>query len=84
MTTAYQPTKHSIPVRIHTTARGKIYKELGTELETTTIDDDVPIRPAESFKQLLAEQPRWISDLTKFVTFAPDERKYSKNGHNDR
>ena len=71
-TTEYQPTKYSTPVRIHTTVGGKIYKELGAELETTTRDDDVPIGPEESFKQLLAEQPRWTSDLTKFVTFAPD------------
>ena len=35
-TTEYQPTKYSIPVRIHTTAGGKIYEELGAELETTT------------------------------------------------
>ena len=34
--------------------------------------------PVESFEQLLAEQPAWISDLTKFVTFAPDLRKYDK------
>ena len=47
-TTEYQPTKYSIPVRIHTTAGGKIYKELGAELETTTVDEDVPIGPAES------------------------------------
>ena len=55
-----------------------MYKELGAELETTTIDEDVPIEPAESFEQLLAEQPKWTNDLTKFVTFAPDESKYSK------
>ena len=74
----YQPTKYSTPVRIHTTAGGKIYKELGAEHETTTIDEDVPIGPAESFEQLLAEQPKWTRDLTKFVTFAPDESKYGK------
>ena len=34
--------------------------------------------PAESFDQLLAEQPAWISDLIKFVTFAPDQHKYDK------
>ena len=34
--------------------------------------------PAESFEQLLVEQPAWISDLTKFVTFALDQRKYDK------
>ena len=77
-TTEYQPTKYSTPVQIHTAAGGKKYKELGAEPETTTIDEDVPIEPAESFKQLLAEQPRWISDLTKFVTFAPDESKYNR------
>ena len=25
---------------------------------------------------MLAEQPRWISDLTKFVSFAADDSKY--------
>ena len=29
----YQPTKHSIPVRIHTSARGIVYRELGAELK---------------------------------------------------
>ena len=52
--------------------------ELGAEFEKTTIDKDVPMGPAESFEQLLAEQPTWISDLTKFVTFTPDQRKYDK------
>ena len=69
--------KNSIPVQIHTTAGGKIYKELGVELKTTTEDEDVPIGPVESFEQLLAKQPWWISDLTKFVKFVPDERKYN-------
>ena len=73
----YQPTKYSIPVRIHTAAGGVTYKELGEELETTAVDENVPIGPAESFERLLAEQPRWISDLTKFVSFAADERKYN-------
>ena len=57
---------------------GKIYKELGAELETKIIDEDVPMGPAESFEQLLAEQPAWISNLNKFVTFAPYQRKYGK------
>ena len=34
--------------------------------------------PTESFEQLLTEQPVWISDLIKFVTFAPDQREYDK------
>ena len=46
-TKEYQPTKYSTPVRIHTTAGGKIYTELGAELETTTIDEDVQMGPAE-------------------------------------
>ena len=29
-------------------------------------------------EQLLAEQPAWISDLTKFVTFALDQRRHDK------
>ena len=58
MTTEYQPTKYSIPVWIHTTAGETTYEELRAELETTTVDENVPIGPAESFKQLLAEQPR--------------------------
>ena len=53
-----QPTKYSFPVQIHKTAGGTIYKELGAELEATTIDENVPIGPAESFQQLLAKQPR--------------------------
>ena len=76
-TTEYQPTKYSIPVQINTTAGGKIYNELGAELVATTVDENVTIRPAELFEQLLAKQPRWISDLTKFVTFAADESKYN-------
>ena len=76
--TEYQPTKYNTPILIHTIAGGKIYKELGAELKTTTIDEDLPIGPEESFEKLLLEQPKWISDLTKFVTFAPDESKYSK------
>ena len=56
--TEYQPTKYSVPVRIHTAVGGVIYKELGAELETTAVDESVPIGPAESFEQLLAEQPR--------------------------
>ena len=50
----YQPTKHSIPVQTHTAARGTIYGELGAELK---IDDELLVGPAESFKQLIAEQP---------------------------
>ena len=48
----YQPTKHSIPVRIHTSVRGKIYKELGAELK---IDKELPEGPAESFEQPLVD-----------------------------
>ena len=66
----YQPTKHSIPVRIHTTARGTVYRELGAELK---IDNELLVGPAESFKQLLVEQPAWIRDLVKFVQFVPDK-----------
>jgi len=76
-TKEYQPTKHSTPVRIHTSAGGRIYKELGVELKTDKINKEVPTGPTESFEQLhvLAEQPAWISDLIKFVTFARDQRK---------
>ena len=77
-TKEYQPTKYSTPVRIHTSAGGKIYKDLGEELKTSTINENVPIGPAELFEQLLAEQPAWISNIIKFVTFAPDQRKYDK------
>ena len=73
----YQPTKHSVPVRIQSTAGGATYKELGAELETTAVEENVPIGPPESFERLLAEQPRWISDLTKFVSFTADESKYN-------
>ena len=53
------------------------YKELGAELETTAVDENAPIGAPESFERLLAEQPIWISDLTKFVSFAADESKYN-------
>ena len=56
-TKEYHPTKHSTSVRIHTSAGGKIYKELGEELEPNTIDEDIPMGPVESFEQLLADQP---------------------------
>ena len=71
----YQPTKHSILVRIHTTARGTVYRELGAELK---IDDELPVGLAESFEQLIAEQPAWIRDLVKFVQFAPDKQTYNQ------
>ena len=48
----YQPTKHSVPVWIHTVARGTVYRELGVELK---IDNKLPEGPAESFKQLIAD-----------------------------
>ena len=73
----YQPTKHSVPVQIRSTAGGVTYKELGAELEITAVDETILIGPPESFERLLAEQPRWISDLTKFVSFAADESKYN-------
>ena len=53
------------------------YKELGAELKITAVDETILIGPPELFKRLLAEQPRWISDLTKFVSFAADESKYN-------
>ena len=55
----YQPTKHSIPVRIHKTARRTVYRELGAELK---IDNELLVGPVESFKQILAEQPTWIRE----------------------
>ena len=73
----YQPTKHSIPVQIHTAVRGTVYKykELGAEIKT---DEELPVGPAESFKQLIADQPAWIRDLIKFVQFAPDKQTYNQ------
>ena len=53
-TAEYQPTKHSIPVRTHTSAGGKIYRELGAGLK---IDDESLEGPAESSKQLIVDQP---------------------------
>ena len=61
----YQPTKHSIPVQIHTAARGTVYRELGAELK---IDDELPVGPVDSFKQLIEDQPAWIRDLIKFFS----------------
>ena len=61
----YRPKKSSIQVWIHTSARGKIYKELGSGLK---IDFDLPEGPEKRFEQLLVDQPAWISDLVKFVT----------------
>ena len=71
----YQPTKFSIPVWIHTSARGKVYRKLGAELK---IDNDLPKGPVKSFEQLLVDQPAWISDLVKFITFTSDKHKYDK------
>ena len=71
----YQPTKHGNPVWIHTSARGSVYTELGAELK---INEALIVGPAESFQQLLAEQPRWIWDLIQFVQFPPDIQKYNK------
>ena len=48
----YQPTKHCIPVQIHTAARGTVYRELGAELK---IDDELLVVPVESFEQLTAD-----------------------------
>ena len=47
MVKEYQPTKRSIPVQIHTAARGTVYREFGAELK---IDNELPVGPAESFK----------------------------------
>ena len=69
-TQSYQPTKYSTSVRIHTSSRGTVYKELGAELKIT---EAVSIGSVESFQQLLAEQPRWIRDLVQFVQFSPDK-----------
>ena len=75
MTIEYQPTKHSVPIRIHTAARRTIYRELGAELK---IDNELLEGPVESFKQLIVDHPPWIKDLIEFVTFAPDKRMYSQ------
>ena len=50
----YQPAKHSVLVWIHTVARGTVYRELGAELK---IDNELPEGLAESFEQLIADQP---------------------------
>ena len=71
----YQPTKHSMPVRIHTATRGTIYRKLGAELE---IDNELPVGPVESFKQPIADQPTWILDLIKFVQFVPDKQTHNQ------
>ena len=52
-----------------------MYRELGAELK---IDDELPVGPAESFEQLIAEQPACIRDLVKFVQFAPDKQTYNQ------
>ena len=62
----YQPTKHSISVRIHTAAGVTIYRELGADLK---IDDKLLQGPVESFEQLRVDQPPWIRDLIEFVAF---------------
>ena len=74
-TAEYRPTKHSVPVRIHTSAGRKICRELGAELK---IDNELPEGPVESFKQLIVDQPAWIKDLIDFVTFAPDQHIYNQ------
>ena len=51
-TAEYRPTKHSVPVRIHTSVGGKIYRELGVELK---IDNKLLEGPAESVEQLIAD-----------------------------
>ena len=67
----YKPTKYSTPVRIHTSAGGKVYSELGAELKIT---EALIVGPIESFQQLLTEQPKWIRDLVQFVQFSPDKQ----------
>ena len=66
---------HSIPVRIHTSVREIVYRELGAELK---IDNELIVGPVESLQRLLVEQPIWIRDLVKFVHFAPGKQKYNK------
>ena len=51
----YQPTKYSTPVRIHPSAGGKIYRELGPKLE---MDKELPAGPDESFEQLITDQAK--------------------------
>ena len=52
-----------------------MYKELGAELK---IDKELPKDQAESFNQLIADQPEWIRNFLKFVRFTPDPTKYDK------
>ena len=74
--TEYNPSKHSIPVPIYMTARGKIYPELGAELKSSEVVAPLSIGPPESFERLVADQSVWIIDLLKFVQFTPDFTKY--------
>lgn len=74
-TKEYQPTKYSTPVRIHASAREKIYRELGAELK---IDKELPEGPSKIFEQLLADQTEWVRDLIEFLRFTPDPTKYDK------
>ena len=62
---------HSVPVCIHTAARGTVYRELGAELNI----DELLVGPAELFEQLIVDHPAWIRDLIKFVTVAPDNKQ---------
>ena len=71
----YQPKKYSTPVRIHKSTGGKIYTELGVKLK---IDKALSEGPAESFKELIENQPQWIRNLVKFVRFTPDSTRYGK------
>ena len=71
----YQPTKHSTPVRNHTSARGSVFTELGAEHK---INKELIVGQEKSFQQLLGEQPSWIRDLVKFFKFTQDKQKYKK------
>ena len=51
---------------------GTVYRELRAELK---IDDQLSVGPAESFMQLIADQPGWIRDLIKFVQFVTKNRR---------
>ena len=47
-----QPTKHSVSVCIHRSAKGTVYSELGAELK---IDNELSVGPSEVFEQLIVD-----------------------------
>ena len=52
-----------------------MYRKLEAGLK---IDVELPEGPAESFEQLIVDQPQWIRDFIEFVPFEPDKRMYNQ------